>query len=54
MADVFILANSIKHGGYCVAGKDINTKHWIRIVGDQQGSELTLAQIAYTDINGKR
>jgi hypothetical protein len=54
MADVWILANSMKNGGYCVAGKNINTNQWIRIVGDPRGAELNLAQTAYTDINGKR
>ncbi|WP_371921817.1 hypothetical protein [Treponema sp. OMZ 855] len=27
---VLILANSIKHHGYCVAGKELITKNWIR------------------------
>ena len=27
---VLILANSIKHHGYCVAGKELMTKNWIR------------------------
>lgn len=29
---ICILTKSYKHGGYCVAGIDINTKEWIRIV----------------------
>jgi hypothetical protein len=53
MADILILANSKKNRGYCVAGKDIQTNRWMRIVGDQPGSELSLAQTAYTDITGK-
>jgi hypothetical protein len=54
MFDVLVLANSRKNNGYCIAGKDIHTNQWIRIVGDQHGAELNLAQTAYTDINGKR
>lgn len=29
---ICILTKSYKHGGYCVAGIDINTKQWVRIV----------------------
>ena len=29
---ICILTKSYKHGGYCVAGVDINTKEWIRLV----------------------
>ena len=29
---ICILTKSYKHGGYCVAGVDINTKEWIRFV----------------------
>ena len=29
---ICILTKSYKHGGYCVAGIDINTKEWIRLV----------------------
>jgi len=41
---IVILANSVKHGQHCVAGKDIVTKQWIRPVKDINGSELTHEQ----------
>jgi hypothetical protein len=51
--DVLILANSRKNGGYCVAGKDVTTNEWIRIVGDPNGAKLDLTQIAYRDTMGQ-
>ena len=54
MADILILANSTKEGGFCVAGKDIASNKWVRLVGDQNGAELSLSQVAYNDIAGKR
>ena len=54
MVDILILANSTKQGGFCVAGKDIISNKWIRLVGDKNGAELTLSQITYNDISGKR
>lgn len=53
MADLLILANSRKKGGYCVAGKDVLTNKWVRIVKDADGTELSLAQIMYDDIRGQ-
>jgi len=53
MADVLILANSKKNKGYCVAGKDIKTNKWIRIVGDQNGAELYLNHLKYNDLAGR-
>lgn len=41
---IVILANSVKHGQHCVAGKDIITKQWIRPVNGVKGSELTHEQ----------
>ena len=41
---IVILANSVKHGQHCVAGKDMITKKWIRPVNDAGGSELTNEQ----------
>lgn len=41
---IVILADSVKHGQHCVAGKDIVTKKWIRPVSDAYGSELTHEQ----------
>ena len=54
MADILILANSKKYKGFCVAGKDIVSNRWVRLVGDQVGAELTLSQIIYNDIAGRR
>ena len=54
MADILILANSKKNRGFCVAGKDIASNRWVRLVGDQNGAELTLSQITYNDIAGRR
>ena len=39
-----IFANSIKHNQYCVAGKDIVSKKWIRPVADKKGNELSYEQ----------
>ncbi len=41
---IVILANSVKHGQYCVAGKDIVTKQWVRTVKDKEDSELSHEQ----------
>lgn len=38
---IAILAKSIKHHEYCVAGKDIISKRWIRAVADENGSALS-------------
>lgn len=40
--DIVILANSRKLRRRCVAGKDINTGEWIRLVADQDGNGLSL------------
>lgn len=50
---VLILANSIKHHGYCVAGKELTTKNWIRFVGDVGGKELSKEQIKYKNSYGE-
>lgn len=44
-----ILANSVKHHLHCVAGKDINTKEWIRPVSSDTGEALTTEQSSYTN-----
>ncbi len=41
---VVILANSVKHGKNCIAGKDLNTNQWIRFVADETGKELSSYQ----------
>ena len=54
MTDMLVLANSKKNRGFCVAGKDIYSNRWVRLVGDQNGAELYLNQITYNDIAGRR
>jgi hypothetical protein len=54
MADILILANSTKKGGFCVAGKDIVLNSWVRLVGDRNGAELNLSQITYNDLADRR
>lgn len=44
-----ILANSVKHHLHCVAGKDINTKEWIRPVGSDTGEALSGEQSSYVN-----
>lgn len=48
-----IFANSVKHHQHCVAGKDILTKEWIRLVGDKNGCELKDEQTKYQNKYGK-
>jgi hypothetical protein len=49
---IVILANSVKHHNHCVAGKDIATKSWIRIVSDASGKELSNDQVRYRNPYG--
>ncbi len=49
---IAIFANSIKHGGHCVAGKNIITKKWVRIVSNCAGDALSDNQIRYTNPYG--
>jgi hypothetical protein len=51
--EMVILANSIKHGEHCVAGKDINTKEWFRPVSDESGSALSREQVMCTNPYGQ-
>ncbi|MBH0031976.1 MULTISPECIES: hypothetical protein [Pseudoalteromonas] len=51
--EMVILANSIKHGEHCVAGKDINTKEWFRPVSDESGGALSLKQVMCTNPYGQ-
>lgn len=51
---LIILTKSRKHGGYCIAGVDIHTGEWIRIISDDIESstdEITERQLTY--INGQ-
>ncbi|OBQ55190.1 dual OB domain-containing protein [Halodesulfovibrio spirochaetisodalis] len=50
--NLVILANSYKHQGRCVAGKDINTHEWVRAVSDAQGAEVMLDRCTYENIGG--
>lgn len=49
---VVILANSIKHGKHCVAGKCVDTNKWIRPVSDMSGKELDDEQSSYSNKYG--
>lgn len=51
-AEIVVLANSIKHGQHCVAGKCVNTGRWIRPVSNQQGAELSHEQAKYQNPYG--
>lgn len=51
-AELVILANSVKHGQHCVAGKCINTGKWIRPVSNEQGAELNHEQAKYQNPYG--
>jgi hypothetical protein len=50
--EIIILANSIKHGQHCVAGKHVKTGQWIRAVADEQGAELNHEQVKYQNPYG--
>jgi len=50
--EIVILANSVKHGQHCVAGKDIKTKEWVRPVADTNGCELNSQQILCSNPHG--
>lgn len=43
-SEVVVLAKSIKHQKYCVAGKCVQTGQWIRPVSNLQGGELSNKQ----------
>jgi hypothetical protein len=51
---IVILAKSLKHNGYCVAGKDVISKQWIRAVSDENGSALSREQCKCTNNNWQR
>lgn len=42
--EIIIFANSVKKHQYCVAGKDIHTKEWIRPVSEAEEKEITTDQ----------
>lgn len=39
--DIACLAASLKHGGYCYAGKDVDSGEWVRPVSDEPGHAIT-------------
>lgn len=51
-SEVVVLANSIKHGQHCVAGKCVNTGSWIRPVSNLQGGELSHQQAKIQNPHG--
>ncbi|WP_417665426.1 dual OB domain-containing protein [Pseudidiomarina sp.] len=51
-AEIVVLANSVKHGQHCVAGKCLNTGRWIRPVSNAQGAELSHDQAKYQNPYG--
>lgn len=50
--EIVVLANSVKHGQHCVAGKCINTGAWIRPVSDANGAELSHNKAMYRNVFG--
>jgi hypothetical protein len=58
MSIILVLADSrkkregVNQSGYCVAGKDLNSNAWIRIVASPAGGALTWAQKAILDQSG--
>lgn len=51
-SEVVVLANSIKHGQHCVAGKCVSTGRWIRPVSNLQGGELSHEQARIQNPHG--
>lgn len=51
-AEIVVLANSVKHGQHCIAGKCLNTGRWIRPVSNKLGAELTHDQAKYQNPYG--
>lgn len=47
--ELVILTESYKNGGYCVAGIDIHTGKWIRLVSEDEDTDgaLTLEDLTY-------
>ena len=48
---ICILTKSYKHGGYCVAGIDLETGEWIRLVAsdDLDTNEIPKSFMLYSD-----
>jgi hypothetical protein len=52
MSIILILADSNKNNGYCIAGKDMTSNRWVRIVSNPMGGALSWNQKALTDQTG--
>ena len=50
---VVILAKSVKKGMHCVAGKEVNSRKWIRPVSSVEGAELSDQQCMYVNPYGR-
>lgn len=37
---IVCLAKSVKHGGYCIAGKEIESGRWVRPISDREDEEI--------------
>lgn len=46
---IVCLANSYKHEHRCVAGIDLATKRWVRLIGNEMPGCLTLKEASYAD-----
>lgn len=51
MPTLIIFAKSVKHGGFCVAGKCVDTGQWIRPVSDENGGAIIENQAVATNPN---
>ena len=50
--EIVILANSVKHGKHCVAGKCLSTGNWVRPVSNRDGDEINKEQAKYQNPYG--
>lgn len=50
---IVILTKSAMHKGFCVAGIDIDSGTWVRLVSDKNGSPLNAYYTAYCNTNGE-
>ncbi len=50
---IVILTKSAMHGGSCVAGIDIDSGRWVRLVSDVNGSSLGASYMSYCNANGQ-
>ena len=50
---IIILAKSVKHSGYCVAGIDYETGEWIRLVSKDEETEYAVPQKDLVCTDGK-